>query len=300
MEKYQSDDTFLARWAAGELTPEELAEFEKSEAFKAFDKINKESQQFNAPPIDKAKSLIEVNEKITFGAKRKLISRLAIAASVSIMIVSSVLVFSTKSYTTDSGEQMAVTLPDGSTVQLAAKSRLRHKRFFWLNNRKVKLEGEAFFDVQKGDGFRVQTIHGTTSVLGTRFNVRSRPKRFSVDCFEGKVKVETAKTDQEFVLTPGNGVKLSDGEYKESKVSGILPAWMTGLSVFANEKLSAVIEELKVQYGINFETGNQNLELLFSGSFVHKDLDKALRSTLMPMGVDYELDVEAWTVIFKE
>ena len=52
--KYESDASFLARWAENRLNQEELSEFEKTEAFKDFERINTITQQFSAPPIDKS------------------------------------------------------------------------------------------------------------------------------------------------------------------------------------------------------------------------------------------------------
>ncbi|MEO9804612.1 MAG: FecR domain-containing protein [Reichenbachiella sp.] len=296
MEKYQSDETFLARWAAGELSPEELAEFEQSEAFKDFERINQESQKFSAPPINKENSLIEVNEKIVFDKKRRTLARWAIAASVSVLVTASTLLFSSKTYTTSYGEQLSIVLPDGSKVRLNAESKLSHKRFFWLNDKKVNLEGEGFFIVEKGDGFRVATSYGITSVLGTKFNIRARPKRFTVDCFEGKVEYVGPSVSDHYILEAGTGLQISDGKVEGTNPDIGLPSWMNGISIFKDATLSEVIDEIQIQYGVAFETNNKNLSGLFSGSFIHSDLDKALRSTLVPMGINYQLDAAEWVV----
>src|SRR5688572_13033918 len=49
------------------------------------------------------------------------------------------------------GEQRTITLPDGSTVVLSASSAVRIAEDF-AENRTVRLEGEAFFDVQPDAG----------------------------------------------------------------------------------------------------------------------------------------------------
>ena len=79
------------------------------------------------------------------------------------------------------GEQYTATLPDGSTVHLNSDSRLRYRSGFlaWpfvpAGERRVTLEGEAFFEVVRGARpFVVETFNARVEVLGTQFNVRAR------------------------------------------------------------------------------------------------------------------------------
>lgn len=299
MDKHQSDDTFLARWVAGELSPEELAEFEKSEAFEEFDRINQQALRLEAPPIDKVKSLIAINEKITFGKRRKSILNFAIAASVTAILAVSALLFSTRTYTTAIGEQLVVDLPDGSRVRLNANTELSHKRFFWNSNKRVSLAGEAYFEVEKGDGFQVETVYGTTSVLGTKFNVTARPKRFRLSCFEGKVRFDYIKTTEQRILTEKQSITLKDDKIIDQAEEDSLPAWMQGFSIFKNEPFYMVLEELQAQFEIEFKLDDIDLAKPFSGAFFHDDLERALKSTLTPMGIAYELDEEGKTIILQ-
>ena len=67
VKNYKNDDTFLGRWIAGRLSEEERIAFEKSEEFKIFDAINRESQLLDGPDIDTDKALEAVKEKIRSG-----------------------------------------------------------------------------------------------------------------------------------------------------------------------------------------------------------------------------------------
>ncbi len=76
---------------------------------------------------------------------------------------------------------ITVTLPDGSTAHLNSDSRLRYRSGFlaWpfmpAGERRVTLEGEAFFEVVRGTRpFVVETFNARLEVLGTQFNVRAR------------------------------------------------------------------------------------------------------------------------------
>ena len=75
------------------------------------------------------------------------------------------------------GSKSAVTLPDGSTVWLNAGSEIEYKTDFGIENRNIKLTGEAYFDV-KSDSLNPFNVHVqgmTVRALGTRFNVKAYP-----------------------------------------------------------------------------------------------------------------------------
>src|SRR5690606_12258135 len=73
----------------------------------------------------------------------------------------------------ESGEKSKVDLQDGTVVWLNAASSLTYPSSFEKEeNRTVKLEGEAFFDVVNDPGkpFIVETSQLSIRVLGTAFN----------------------------------------------------------------------------------------------------------------------------------
>ncbi len=93
-----------------------------------------------------------------------------------------------------SGKPMHISLPDGSTVQLAPESRLSYASDFRDSlTRDVYLSGEAFFNVAKNPNqpFRVFTDELVTKVLGTSFSIRSfkKDKTIKVTVRTGKVNV---------------------------------------------------------------------------------------------------------------
>ncbi len=298
MEKHETDETFIARWVAGELSEEELSEFKKSDAYEMFYRINAEAQKFEAPPIDKRQALIKTKEKITFGKakKRSNTTWYAIAASIAMLIGVFGLFTSNKSYQTSYGEQFAVTLPDGSKVQLNADSELTHKRFFWLHNKIVNLKGEAYFNVQKSDGFAVKTSHGKISVLGTQFNIKTREGSFELGCFEGVVRFDKIDTSEYQVLHKNDRVVLSDDNLITATSTENQPNWMKGISIFKEAPLQEVIDEMQRQYNVRFQFTETDMNRLFTGSFLYNNLETALKSTLTPMGINYTISEDKTTI----
>jgi len=194
MKNYDTDDTFLGRWIAGELSEEERIAFEKTDVFKQFDFINKESQLLQGPNIDTEAALKKVKQQLeTKPRKPKVVKLWQYMAVASIVIISAgFFINSSKTYTTAIGETQTITLIDGSVINLNANSSLSQKRYFWSKDKQVTLTGEAYFTITKGDGFRVETSKGTVEVLGTQFNIRDR-EDFNLKCYEGKVRLTQAR-----------------------------------------------------------------------------------------------------------
>jgi transmembrane sensor len=93
-------------------------------------------------------------------------------------------------YSTQVGEQRSLRLPDGSTVELNSRSRLRVQ--FSRSLRVVELiEGQALFHVAKNPArpFIVRSAQTSVRAVGTRFDVYKRPSRTVVTVLEGSVAV---------------------------------------------------------------------------------------------------------------
>ena len=100
----------------------------------------------------------------------------AVAASIVLLIaVGAGFWLQPTTLTAPTGERLAATLPDGSTVELNSGARLSYARAFGGKARTVRLTGEAFFDVAHDaqKPFMVKTFNADVTVLGTRFNVRA-------------------------------------------------------------------------------------------------------------------------------
>lgn len=290
MKNYETDEIFLARWMAGELTEEERISFEKTEVFKQFDVINKEVQLLSGPEIDTEKALATVKQQLQQESKKSKVIRLwqSIAAAAIIILGTGFFLTSSKTYTTGIGETQQITLSDGSIIDLNANSSLTHKRFFWEKNKEVTLNGEGYFTITKGDDFKVQTTAGTIHVLGTQFNIKDRTD-FELKCYEGKVNFAPKKTtSKSYILTQGMQVNITNSKIKEQQFEEIAPAWKQGISSFNEEPISMVLEELTHYYPITFDATNINTNRLFSGSFKHDNLETALNATLTPMGIAFE------------
>lgn len=89
------------------------------------------------------------------------------------------------------GSKTKLYLPDGTFVWLNAGSRMTYSQGFGVDNRKVELEGEGYFEVKRNEKipFFVKTKDLQLQVLGTKFNFRDYPEDHEVvvSLLEGKV-----------------------------------------------------------------------------------------------------------------
>jgi ferric-dicitrate binding protein FerR (iron transport regulator) len=285
----EKENTYLAKWLSNDLNPEELQELKKLPEYDDYQNIVDGLVYFKAPSFDLQPSLAKTLGKIYRPKKAKVINLKPIVytftAAASILLIIG-LFFNTVSYTTDPGQQLAVVLPDGSSVDLNAASTLTHQRFFWSQNRKITLDGEAYFKVTSGTNFTVATKLGKIEVLGTQFNVKSRSNEFRVGCYEGKVRVST-QDNQQKILQKGNGVSLKDKKLIDETITDQEPLWKKGESIFNSTPLVNVLDELERQYNITFSRDQIDQNQLFTGGFNYNDLNIALESVLVPMGIEY-------------
>ncbi len=179
-------------------------------------------------------------------------------------------------------------LPDGSAVSLNAGSNITFNKNDFNNDRILNLDGEAFFNVEKGSLFTVSTDFGIVKVLGTSFNVHSREYFFSVSCLTGKIQVVTG--EKSVIIEPGQTAKLSGNDlisYQDSKIANAT-GWLKGEFYFENTPLIQVFREIERQYNVKF-AGEELGERYFTGTFDTKDLDIALEAVCLPMGLIYEV-----------
>lgn len=217
-----------------------------------------------------------------------------VAASIALLISFSTLAvfrFYTKSVVCLAGNQTMAYLPDGSSVQLNAKSSLSFHPLWWKINREVTLDGEGFFQVKKGEKFTVVSENGSTSVLGTSFNIFARDADYEVTCLTGKVRVVSLVHNQEVIITPNQMVSLN----KEGNLNANLNVnaklatnWTMGKFVFTQKPLNKVLAEIARRYGVEIQN-TENLDQLYTGNFTkQKDIESTLAIVCKTFDIEYK------------
>lgn len=116
---------------------------------------------------------------------------------------------------TPRGKNFKIVLEDGTEVWLNAESKLHYPNRFAGKERRVELEGEAFFHVAKDAArpFIVKSGTAETRVLGTEFNFRSYPhENRHVTLVSGSVIVSDTQKENELQLHPGEDAPLDEND----------------------------------------------------------------------------------------
>lgn len=302
MEQKYTDDTFLAKWLNKDLTEEERIAFEKTKEYKEYAKIIEKTELFEAPVFNKEATYKNIQAKIIPQQKVvKLVPNWAYSIAASIALLVGVFYFVGKNtvYETSFGEQLAIVLPDGSEVQLNAKSKITLDKKDWeAGSRNLTLNGEGYFKVQKGSKFTVNTEQGSVSVLGTQFNVKRTDGYFEVKCFEGKVSVKS--TQEKAILTQGKGFQKTKGNAaKNITFNAASPSWIAGESSFVETPLKYVLKELEKQFHVTIDASKVNLNQLYTGSFTNKNREVAFQSVFIPLQIVVTID-ESDNLILSE
>jgi len=213
-----------------------------------------------------------------------------VAASIVILFsIGSFLRFYTTTIENPAGQHLEAMLPDQSKVNLNAQSSISYNPYWWKISRKVTLEGEAFFEVQKGMKFTVVSDKGTTQVLGTSFNIFAREEIYKVTCITGTVKVRS-RLGYEAIIKPNSKAEINrNGEINVLTNIETFPeiSWKKNIFLFTASPIYAVFTEIERQYGVKIDT-KINDESFYTGNF-NKDqnVEDILEYVCPALGLKY-------------
>lgn len=186
----------------------------------------------------------------------------------------------TSDYSTDTGEQKSVSLPDGSTVDLDAETAITLN--FSERTRRLRLvRGRAFFIVAKDAArpFVVEAANGRTTALGTRFGVHEWRDSVTVSVEESSVSV-VAPDRTTMVLHQGEDITYS--AKGGMGVVGQIDAdtetsWRRGKLIFKNRPLGQVIADVnRYRFGLITLADSRLVNLRVSGIFAVDNPDGVL------------------------
>lgn len=166
------------------------------------------------------------------------------------------------------GGEFHLTLSDGSRVWLNAESRLTYPLTFGKSERRVRLEGEAYFEVEPGKGrFVVESGDINVRVLGTAFNVNAYEDESAIQTtlVHGKVEVLTAGDALCRTLIPGEQAMFDrkSGQFEVKRVNtDLYTRWTKGQFVFRDTPLKDIMRTLARWYEMDYEFTDADLESL--------------------------------------
>ena len=182
-------------------------------------------------------------------------------------------------YTLLTGEDTSsFTMTDGTIITLNRNSRLSYSNKYGKENRNVKLEGEAYFEVAKdvNKPFIVKMDEASITVLGTHFNVQANTKSDNITAtlVEGSIRFESEK--QNVVMTPNQQLTFSRSTNKidiKEIETDTYTAWRNGLLKYKSIPFFQLIEDLQNIYSVKIQITDKRLtesSVTVSGTFEQK------------------------------
>lgn len=209
-------------------------------------------------------------------------------------------------YVTKPAEKKSLILPDGSRIILNADSKVALHTDFGKNDRRVTLDGEAYFDVAHDPAkpFIVETPRMDIKVLGTAFNVKAynTDNLYETSLIRGSIELSLKKEHKTVMLRPHEKYVLRDQipglnnkirnlhstDYYSK--TGLLPvlvnkidtsvvevAWTQNTLAFTDEPLGDLVKKLGRWYGVQIIVEDEALtNTPFTGSFRNESLGDVL------------------------
>ena len=156
------------------------------------------------------------------------------------------------------GKILTQTLSDGTVVELNSGARIEYPAVFLEKERRVKLEGEAVFDVTHNEDrpFVVETFAYDVRVLGTKFDVVANRKdnEFSAALIEGSIEVIDKAQVVKARLAPNQVVKMDENgnlysaDFADAKDD---MAWRDGLISVAGVGFLDIMKRLEKGFGVS-------------------------------------------------
>jgi ferric-dicitrate binding protein FerR (iron transport regulator) len=300
-------------------------------------KFSDEYKKYNA---DRLIARINADERSSSrNKKHDLLNFLKIAASVVIVLLLSFLLY----YNTDilnfasnnvqqvevivpSGEKSQLVLADGTRVWLNSESKLKYPIKLKGRERKVILEGEAYFDVtkHKHSSFIVYTQDLKVKVLGTKFNVKSYPKDKTIETtvVEGLVRIESEENKLKLspiILKPAERLiyrkePLNDKAIDIAKnrtiadikndplvnqeiiISNVntdnITCWKDHLLVFDNETFEEIALKMSRWYKVQIDILDAELRMQrYTGKFINNEsLKQVLEAIKLTTPIKYNIN----------
>lgn len=222
--------------------------------------------------------------------------RVAVAATVSVLIAATfffgpgrrnnAVVAYTDSICNKGERPIQALLSDGSTVWLNSGARVYIARNFGQKERRVRVTGEAFFEIKQdvSHPFYTEAAGITAQVLGTTYNVEAYPaeKEVRISLLSGKVAVHS--TDTACVLAPGQIAfyARNSGSMTISSFANANPAaWIAGKIVLNKIPLPEALDRLSSLYHVPIHYDHKLIQQKnIAGEFDRDTLPVVLKAVL--------------------
>ena len=201
---------------------------------------------------------------------------------------------------TATGERRSLSLPDGGTLLLDARSAADLS--FDATQRLVRLREGAVIATVSADAaarpFIVQTRHGEARALGTRYMVRAGEGHTEVAALQHSVALRT-RDGAEATLAEGDTARMTgQGAIETSAASAAgRAAWQSGMLAVTDGALGDVVAALRAYRRGMLRVSPAAAQLRVLGTFPLDDTDLALKALADTLPITVERYRSGWMVV---
>lgn len=238
------------------------------------------------------------------------ISFLTKVAAVLILVIGGIWFFNFVSQETAINQELIATnntinkkLSDSSLIVLNKNAKLIYPSEFTGDERRVKLKGEAYFNItpNKEKPFIIEVDESIVKVLGTSFVVRESIIDSTISVFVETGKVMFSYNHQEVVLTKGMSAtfnKKTKAINKEKTPLINLGAWESKKLTFKQTSLKEVVKVLNEVYNKNVTLQNESMNnCSLTVTFNNESFEDVME--IIQATFNYELEEVAGAIIIK-
>lgn len=206
------------------------------------------------------------------------------------------------------GQYLSMELQDGTKVWLNAGTRLEYPLVFAGGERRVKVAGEAMFDVEHDPAhpFVVETFACDVEVLGTKFDVTAEEHEglFSAALLRGSVKVTNRLTPgEQFVLKPNEEVRLAGRRLNLNAIGSMDDyLWTEGMISIKGLSFGELMHKFEKSFGVKIRIDRARMpEVDYNHGKIRisDGVDSALRLLQMASDFTYTRSEDNGTIVIR-
>ena len=326
----QNEEVFINKFLTGEISDSELDFFkswleESPINRKKFDEENEIWQETNLQAMyeyfNTEKGWKNISKRLNISGntntdnkiitlRRSVYKRIIAAASIALMVAIGSVFYGTmkqkpvaiavnSSITeiqTREGERANITLPDSTHVIINSGTTIKYSSDFNVNDRKIWLSGEAYFEVAKNSAkpFHVYLDKIKVVATGTKFNIfsYSSENRVETTLEEGSVQVEIPGKDIIYV-TPGQQVvyfaKNNKALVKNVTTEGFT-SWKENKLRLNDTPFEEALHNIARRYNVVFEIQDKKLlELKYTATFIDESIEDVMQMLKTVSPIKYKI-----------
>lgn len=204
------------------------------------------------------------------------------------------------------GQRAEIVLADSTRVWLNAKTTLTFPNQFIGGERRVELDGEAYFEVTKDASkhFIVSSRDYQVTVLGTEFNMNAYRvnDHFEASLLKGSIEVMSNRSHEKVVLTPNMYVYAKEGKLIQAALQDTDQfLWKEGIIAFEEESVRSIFSKLELYYDVKIDVQNKKIiDFPYTGKFRTKDgVEHVLKVLQLRHKFTYTKDNDTNTIVIK-